>query len=45
MRNKVAYMDYGSTEEIPEDACSLRQCMETWQHWTDSVIKVLKIKH
>ena len=29
MRNKVTYVDYGSTEEIPEDACSLRQCMET----------------
>lgn len=25
IRNKVAYMDYGSTEEIPEDACSLRK--------------------
>ena len=31
INNRDAYLDYGSTEDIPEDACSLR-----WW-WFDSV--------
>ena len=25
IKNKDSYVDYGATEDIPEDACSLRQ--------------------
>ena len=30
-------MDYGSTENIPKDACRLRQRMEIWQYCTEVV--------
>ena len=35
--NKDFYADYGATEDIPEDVCSLKPAagMEIWKHSTE----------